>query len=224
MFPELSFLKKIAAEKALDFIEPGMIVGVGSGSTVKMFIEVLSQAKIDVVCVPTSIDTELMLTKYGLRIASFLEIEKIDIAIDGADSILLGKNIILKGGGGALTREKIIDYTAARLIIIVDETKINREYPVVVEIVPFAYNFVVNRLKRYGKPELRISRKKLGPVVTDNGNWLIDLHIPLEAIDGRFEKEIKLIPGVVENGIFRRDARVIIGKKDGGTREIDINA
>jgi len=215
-------LKKAAARKALEYIEPGMIIGVGSGTTVREFTRLLAESKIDVFCLPTSSDTEFLLSRYGLRILSPVSIERVDIAVDGADSILLEKKVILKGGGGALTREKIVDYSARRLIIIADETKLNRTYPVVVEIVPFAYSFVFPQLSKFGEPRLRISKHRLGPVITDNGNWLIDITIRLDKIDRKLESTINSIPGVVENGIFTKKATVIVARRDGRVEEVDV--
>ncbi len=224
MYPQSSYPKKIAAKRAIDFIEDGMIIGVGSGSTVKVFIELLSASGIRVKCVPTSLDTELALVKYGLSVVSFLEVDRIDIAVDGADSILLDKKIILKGGGGALTREKIVDYAAEKFVVIVDETKIGRRYPIVIEFIPFAYSFIARRLREWGEPVLRMADRRLGPVITDNGNWLIDLHIPPDMISGELEEKIKNIPGIVEVGIFRRNTKIIIGHKSGDIEEIGMNA
>jgi len=215
-------MKRLAAERAIEYIEDGMKVGIGSGSTVKVFIDELKDSGIDVLCIPTSVDTEMELRKCGLRVTSICDVGRIDIAVDGADSILRDKGVILKGGGGALTREKIVDYEAEKLIIIADESKLNRIFPVVIEVIPYAYCSVMRALARYGKPKLRIAKEVLGPARTDNGNWLIDLHMDMDRMNRNLEFELNMIPGVVENGIFSRPARIIVGMSSGEIEEIDI--
>lgn len=215
-------LKRIVAKYALSFVESGMILGIGSGTTVREFIKILAEKKIDVVGVPSSADTEIFMIENGIKVISPYEVNKIDLAIDGADSVLLEKRIVLKGGGGALTREKIIDYYAKKFLVIVDESKINRIVPVVVEIVPFSLVFVKNRLRKYGQPRLRLSNRKLGPVITDNNNWLIDLTVPIEKISKKLEYDINNIPGVVENGIFSRNALILVSRKDGNIEEYEL--
>ncbi len=215
-------LKRIVAKSAVSFVDNDMIVGVGSGSTVREFIKELSKADLRIKCVPTSHDTELLLLRHGIGIVSPLGVDHIDLAVDGADSIVLNKKVILKGGGGALTREKIVDYVASKLVIIADYSKLNRIFPIVVEIIPCAYSLIYNRLSQIGRPELRMGRSKLGPTITDNGNWLVDIHIDMKFVSKELEMEINSIPGVVENGIFHRDAYVLIARREGFVEEIKI--
>ncbi|MEX0567879.1 MAG: ribose 5-phosphate isomerase A [Candidatus Njordarchaeota archaeon] len=212
-------LKRIVAECALCFVDSGMILGIGSGTTVREFIKVLAEKKMDVVGVPTSMDTEMFMIQNRIKVMSPYEVDRIDLAVDGADSILLERNVVLKGGGGALAREKVVDYFAKKFLIIVDESKINRMVPIAVEIIPFSLFFVRKELEKYGQPYLRLSNKKLGPVITDNGNWLIDLRISMDKIDQKLEYDIKSIPGVVENGIFSREALILVSKKNGSVEE-----
>ncbi|MHA1615987.1 MAG: ribose 5-phosphate isomerase A [Candidatus Njordarchaeales archaeon] len=221
MFVGIEERKRIAAKVACDFIEDGMVIGVGSGSTVRHFIELLGQ-KIreenlkDIVAVPSSYETHFLLAKNNVRIASLVEYDQLDITIDGADSVLLENKVLVKGGGGALFREKIINYAAKRLVIIVDDTKIDRSFPIPVEVHVFAIGYVVRELKERGfKVRVRESKCKVGPCISDNGNILLDIDIPLELVNAGLEKELNAIPGVIENGIFSREAEVIVGKADG---------
>lgn len=221
--------KKEAARAALKHIENEMIIGFGSGSTVSIFIEelreFLQKNKLRIYGVSTSIDTSLKLLNAGIDVLDPLTVEEIDLAIDGADSVITDKKILIKGGGGAFTREKVVDYWAKRLIIIVDETKINRQHPIPIEILPSAIKYVKKELERMFEQnilELRDCKGKLGPCISDNGNIIGDLNLEINKIEKRLEKELKSIPGVIENGIFTRDATIIIGKKTGETLEMRI--
>lgn len=218
----LLFLKKAVARRAFGFLEEDMVVGIGSGSTVRELIKILAENKVGVRCVPTSLDTELMLHRYRLKVEDPNSVDRIDIAIDGADSVLPDKKVILKGGGGALTREKIVDYYAERFVVIADYTKVNRFFPIVVEVLPFAFSFAIKNLKRFGEPNIRYAANKLGPVITDNGNILVDLRVDVAKISRELERRINSIPGIVENGIFSRDTIVLVANKDGAIEEIQI--
>ena len=220
MFFNTSNLKKLVARAALEYIDDGMIIGVGSGSTVREFINLLASSRFRVKCVPTSYDTELLLRSLGLHVLLLRDVEKIDVAVDGADSVLMEKQVIIKGGGGALLREKIVDYLADEFIVIVDESKVNRRFPVPIEILPFAYSkLLLRELSRFGVPSLRLAKNKLGPVITDNGNWIIDLDIPSEKISRELETILNHIPGALENGVFTRAARILIANRDGRIEE-----
>ena len=220
MFFNTSNLKKLVARAALEYIDDGMIIGVGSGSTVREFINLLASSRFRVKCVPTSYDTELLLRSLGLHVLLLRDVEKIDVAVDGADSVHMEKQVIIKGGGGALLREKIVDYLADEFIVIVDESKVNRRFPVPIEILPFAYSkLLLRELSRFGVPSLRLAKNKLGPVITDNGNWIIDLDIPSEKISRELETILNHIPGALENGVFTRAARILIANRDGRIEE-----
>lgn len=227
--------KLAAARAALKYVKDGHIIGVGSGSTVLVFLNELSSiikgGELNGVrLVATSTETEYEVVRLGLGelLRYPWQVSGIDIAIDGADEVDPGKNLI-KGGGGALTREKIIDYWAKEFIVIVDESKIvNRipsKHPIPIEVIPYAWPMVKAKLEeRYGgSASLRYSSGKRGPVVTDNGNFIIDYRpeSTINPIEG--EREIKCIPGVVEVGLFSglRVTRVIVGKPDGSVQEIN---
>ncbi|MDX1836338.1 ribose-5-phosphate isomerase RpiA [Legionella taurinensis] len=210
-------LKQQAAKAALAFIDDNMIVGVGTGSTVNYFIEELAAIKhrIDA-CVASSVATETRLRAAGIPVIDLNAAGELPIYIDGADEIN-AQNEMVKGGGGALTREKIIATVASEFICIVDESKIvNRlgAFPVAVEVLPLARSYVARELvKLGGDPEYREGFK------TDNGNIILDVYHLDITTPIRLEESIKLIPGVVECGLFakRRANKVIAAHSDGLT-------
>lgn len=204
-------LKKLAAEEAAKQIEDGMIVGVGTGSTVRYFIEKLAETKPRIVAIPTSKDSEEKLKAAGFMIGSINELVP-DIAVDGADEVDPKKRLI-KGGGGALTREKIIDYRAKKFIVIIDETKLvktlGEKYPLPVEVLPFACERVRKELERNFK---KVEKREF---VTDNGNYILDCHGLIQDPE-RLELTLNNTPGEVENGLFTKNvSEVIIGTKEG---------
>ncbi|MCD4740826.1 ribose-5-phosphate isomerase RpiA [archaeon] len=204
-------LKKKAAEEAGKQIKDGMIVGIGTGSTVKHLIEYLAQTKPRIVAIPTSKDTEEKLKQAGIKIGNINELIP-DIAIDGADEVDPQKNLT-KGGGGALTREKVIDYLAKKFIVIVDEDKIvqqlGEKHPLPVEVLPFAYERVRKEL------EEKFERVVKRDFVTDNGNYILDCHGKIKEPE-KLELMLNNIPGEVENGLFTRNvSEVIVGTKEG---------
>ncbi len=212
----MSAAKENAARGALEYIEDGMIVGLGSGTTTAYFVELLGkkmkEEKISVVGIVTSFDTEILAKKAGIPVMPLDG--KVNLAVDGAD--IVKKKYVLKGGGGALTREKIVDYAAERFIVIADEAKAdpNATYPIVLEVVPFSYLYVMGEMKKLGlEPELRVGGKKLGPVVTDNSNFILDCKGEVKGEPAEFEKTLNAIPGVVENGVFSKFWKIIIGNK-----------
>ena len=217
MTTDIEYKKMAVAREALSFIEDGMIIGVGSGSTVRYFIDFLGkmyrEGKIrDIVGLPTSFETRRLLLKNGIKLASLWEYPEPDIAIDGADSILMDKNLIIKGLGGALLQEKLMDYAAKKLIIIVDESKMNKEVPVPIEVFPIALEYVILRLKKLGgNPKIREGTGKLWPVISDNGNFIIDLYMRMKELDKNTEVILNSIPGVFENGIFVRKMTILVG-------------
>ncbi len=222
--------KEVAAETALKYVRDGQVIGVGTGSTAMAFLTKLARlvkegALRDVLLVPTSTEAELEIIRQGLGhlLRYPWQIDDIDIAIDGADEVDREKNLV-KGGGGALTREKIIDYWAREFIVIVDESKfvdrIPARTPIPIEVLPYAWPIVKKRLESEydGEANLRIAGSgKRGPVVTDNGNYIIDFkpRSPINPV--KLEHELKVIPGVVEVGIFNgsKVKRVIIGYETG---------
>jgi ribose 5-phosphate isomerase A len=175
--------------------------------------------------VPTSIQTETLCVKSGLNLTNLSEYSKLDLAIDGADQVDVTTLNVLKGAGGALTREKIVARAAKKFVIVVDQEKLVRHSlyeRVPVEVVPFGLGFVMKEIARIGgKPTLRESGGKLGPVVTDNGNYIIDADFGKISFPEKLDKRLKAIPGVVETGLFLRMADIVyVGRKDGSVETL----
>ena len=218
-------MSKVAlAKEAVKFVKSGMVVGLGSGSTAREFIRVLAEAgPSDVVLVATSADSEFLAAELGLgrRLMPMWAVDRIDLAVDGADEVTRGK-VMLKGKGGAMLREKIVDYAAERFVVLIEEyklvDKIPTRNPSPLEVVPWAWRHVAREVERRfgGVVKLRQDGGKLGPVVTDSGNYILDW-TPPSALDPSAEDALKLMPGVVETGIFakRRDAVVLVAREDG---------
>lgn len=202
-------LKALVGRAAVDYVVPGSVVGVGTGSTVNCFIDALSQIKDRIQgAVSSSVKSTERLQALGIRVFDANEVESLPVYIDGADEIDHGGNMI-KGGGAALTREKIVADMAERFICIADESKlvdVLGRFPLPVEVIPMARELVARRLRALGgEPKLRAG------VTTDNGNLILDvsgLHISNPAA---MEAEITQWPGVVTVGIFARNrARVCL--------------
>lgn len=195
-------LKIKAAQSALQFIEDNMIIGVGTGSTVNFFINELAAIKhrIDA-CVASSRATEKLLRAAGIPVIDLNAAGELPLYIDGADEVT-AQGQMIKGGGGALTREKIVAHVADQFICIVDETKLVNQlgnFPVAVEVIPMARSFVARQLVALGgDPEYREG------FITDNGNLILDVfNLPMSSLI-ELEDSINIIPGVVENGVFAR--------------------
>lgn len=205
--------KKAAGEKAADYALAGMVLGIGTGSTVKYFIERLAERikeeSLEVVAVPTSIASERLAKGLGIKLANLSEHPVIDLDVDGADEVDPNFNLI-KGGGGAHAREKVVASASKEFIVIVDEAKMVKRlgvFPVPVEVIPFSLGFVGKEIERMGG----IAKKRQG-FVSDNGNIVLDAKFNI--VDPlRLEEDLKTIPGVVENGIFakRRPEKVVVG-------------
>ncbi|WP_109080032.1 ribose-5-phosphate isomerase RpiA [Aggregatibacter aphrophilus] len=209
-------MKKIAAQAALQFVKPEMIVGVGSGSTVNCFIEALGSMKDEIKgAVAASKNSEELLKKHGIEVFSANDVTSLDIYVDGADEINPQK-MMIKGGGAALTREKIVAALAKNFICIVDSSKqvdvLGSTFPLPIEVIPMARSQVARKLVALGgAPEYREG------VVTDNGNIILDVH-NFEILNPvEMEKELNNIAGVVTNGIFalRPANTVIVGTPNG---------
>ena len=209
-------MKKIAAQAALQFVKPDMIVGVGSGSTVNCFIEALGTLKDQIKgAVAASKNSEALLREQGIEVFSTNDVSSLDIYVDGADEINPQK-MMIKGGGAALTREKIVAALAKNFICIVDSSKqvdvLGSTFPLPIEVIPMARSQVARKLVTLGgAPEYREG------VVTDNGNIILDVHNFAIMNPVEMEKELNNIAGVVTNGVFalRPADTVIIGTPDG---------
>ncbi|MDF2653423.1 MAG: rpiA [Paenibacillus sp.] len=217
--------KRIAAEKAVEYINDGMVVGLGTGSTAYWALQKLGKKVMDgliIKAVATSINSENLAKELGIPLMSISEIEKIDITIDGADEVDDEWNLI-KGGGGALLREKIVASFSKELIVVVDESKkVNRlgKFPLPVEIVKFGYEVTQKKLGKLGcVPKIRIVDNK--PFITDNGNYIADCDFGSIDQPNDLHTAINMIPGVVDNGLFIKIAtKVIVGYQDGSIVEL----
>jgi ribose 5-phosphate isomerase A len=213
--------KKLAAEKAVEYIEDNMVVGLGTGSTAYWAIQFIGekvQQGLNIKAVCTSSATEKLAREAKISIVTFSGIQQVDLAIDGADEIDPRKALI-KGGGGALLREKIVAYNSQQFLVIADESKrvesLGR-FPLPVEVLPFGVERTLQHLTALCKnASIRIANGS--PYITDNGNYIIDC--PFETIPDPEAAQIaiKAIPGVLETGLFfsLKNCRVIIGYKDG---------
>lgn len=217
--------KKNAALEAVKHVEGGFTVGLGSGSTAAFAIEEIGRRikhrDLKVLGVPTSYQAFMLAVKHGIPVTTLEEHPVLDVTIDGADQVDRELNLI-KGMGGALTREKIVACATKQNIIIADETKRvkvlgENDHPVPVEVLPVASTQVMCRLRKLGgKPVLREARGKVGPVITDNGNLIFDVGFGLILKPAELTREVKAISGVVETGLFIGLANVVyIGKRSG---------
>ncbi len=219
--------KKNAARKAVDEnIKTSMILGIGSGSTVVYAVERIAELKkekkLDLKCVPTSFQAKQLILQHKLELVSLDQYPEIDLDIDGADDIDADLNLI-KGGGACLVQEKIVASNSKKLVIIADfrknSNKLGESYKtgVPIEVIPIAYVPIIKKLEKLGsKPVLRMGKAKMGPLVTDNGNFLIDANFGIIDNPGTLDKKIREIPGVVDTGFFVGMASMAyIGQKDG---------
>jgi len=220
----IDIMKKNAAIEAVKLVKDGMVVGLGTGSTASFAIRFLAEKDLDITCVATSKRSEELARSFGLNVVDPNAVDYVDITIDGADEVDMHGNLI-KGYGGALTREKIIARMSKEEVIIVDETKVveflGQKGVLPVEILPFGWKHTIKLLRRYGDPVLRVVNSR--PYITDNGNYIVDLRIKRIENPREFEVEINSLPGVVENGLFVDLAtRIIIAYKDLTVRTLEV--
>lgn len=203
-------LKQAAAAAAVDLVPPNSILGLGSGSTLAFFIALLGERirtqKLQVVGVPTSYQTRLLAKQHGVPIQDAADIDHVDLTIDGADEIDPAGNLI-KGAGGAHVMEKLVAACADRLIIVADESKLvhtlGERFPVPVEVLVQAVPFALRRLQEMGgTPTLRCGPGKLGPVISDLGNPIIDVRFGLIHDTAALDLALNTLPGIVGHGLF----------------------
>jgi ribose 5-phosphate isomerase A len=215
-------LKQVAGERAVEYVNDGMIVGLGTGSTVYYSIKSLGMMVsegLDIIGIPTSIQSEKIAKGSGINLSTLEEYPQIDVTIDGADEVDPHLNLI-KGMGGALFREKIVASASKMEIIAVDPTKIvdilGTKSPLPVEVSKFGWKVCLEKLKRLDcHPKLRTKDEK--PVISDNKNYIIDCSFEMIKEPEYLESKINNIPGVVENGLFLGlTDLVIMGTEDGG--------
>jgi ribose 5-phosphate isomerase A len=226
--PNQELEKLNAGERAVDFIKDGMVLGLGTGSTVYYTIKKIGKLVNDgmkLKAVSTSSATSQLASSLGIEILPFNEIKKTDLTIDGADEVDPDLNGI-KGGGGALLYEKLVAEVSDKIIWVVDSGKQVKKlgkFPLPVEVVQYGLTHLLNQFNKMDyKPVLRLKDGK--PYITDAGNFIIDLHLNEIDKPGELNKEIKLLTGVVETGLFLNLAdKVIIGRGD-KTEIIDRNS
>lgn len=222
--------KKNAALEACQSVKDGMLIGLGTGSTTTYFIHALAERyhteKLNLSCVSSSIASSNLAAKLGIPLGDINSLTQIDLTVDGADEIDPSFNMI-KGGGGALLREKLVASMSKQVLIIVDEKKCVKllgRFPLAVEIIPFAYCSTIERLKKCGfEGTLRSTGQT--PYLTDNQNYIFDIHLPeLLSSPRETAQKLKEIVGVVETGLFfNLVSEVIIGYDDGHVERRDEN-
>src|SRR5580700_5758104 len=206
-------LKRQAADRALEFVRDGMKLGLGTGSTAKHFVELLGarvRAGLDVIGVPTSEATRADAIRCGIALTTLDEVDRLDLTVDGADEIDPSLNLI-KGGGGALLREKIVAVASDRMIVIADDSKwveVLGRFPLPVEVIPFGLaatrRALVEAFAESGvSGQMGLRKAKDGHVfVTDGGHWIVDAHLGRITDAPRLAGLLNSIPGVVEHGLF----------------------
>ena len=207
--------KKRAAERAVELVADGQIIGLGTGSTSRYAIEALAQRVgegLRIQGVATSEATAQKARALGITVLDLNDVAAVDLTIDGADEVDEAFNMI-KGGGGALTREKLVALASKRRVYIVDETKLvkrlGEHWPLPVEVLPFAWQHARSRIAQLGcEPQLRMSGEQ--PFETDNGNYILDCRFKGIDEPEQIEKCLKLIPGVIECGLFIGVADVLV--------------
>lgn len=220
--------KRRAAEAALSHVTDGMVLGVGTGSTVDVFIELLvkkmMEEELEITTVPSSYGTEHRLRAAGFEIEGLSEVSSVPLAVDGADEVD-PQLALIKGGGAALFREKILAEAAIQVVIIVDSSKVvsqlGEKMPVPVEIHPAALTLGMARIHQLGGVSvIRQAKKKAGPVITDNGNFILDVTFDQIINPEQLEMQLNAIPGVLENGIFPDQADIVYVGEAKGIRQM----
>ncbi|MBO9997460.1 MAG: ribose-5-phosphate isomerase RpiA [Cyanobacteria bacterium SID2] len=216
----VKLMKQQVGKAAADLVKSGSIVGLGTGSTTAYAIQYIGERLksgdlTDIKGIPTSFQATVLAKEYGIPLTTLDEVDRIDIAIDGADEVDPQKQLI-KGGGAAHTQEKIVDSLAEQFVVVVDASKmvekLNLNFLLPVEVLPMAMTPVMRAIEQLGgKTTLRMGVKKAGPVVTDQGNLVIDVKFE-NGIDNPadLEKTLNNIPGVLENGLFVDVADVVL--------------
>jgi len=200
--------KRLAGETAAELVKSGMVVGLGTGSTVAWTIKRLGvrvkEESLQFLGVPTSFQAENLAIASGITLTTLNVHPALDLAIDGADQVD-SSLFVIKGGGAAHTREKVVACSAQRFVIVADESKYVEKltWPVPVEVLPFAAKLVERRLRELGGiPVLRLGKMKDGPVITDNGNFVMDVDFGAIEEPEALAARLCGIPGIVEHGIF----------------------
>ncbi|HJT20623.1 MAG TPA: ribose-5-phosphate isomerase RpiA [Nitrospira sp.] len=219
---DLDQLKRAAALKALDFVQDGMIVGLGTGSTARHVVIALGErvrGGMKLRGVPTSQETAALARQSGISLIDTDDRWVLDVAIDGADQVDPAFNLI-KGGGGALLKEKIVAASAKQFIVLVDYTKrvsvLGGSFPLPVEIIPFGWGSTAREIEARTHGRVVLRERGGTPFQTESGNFIVDVHLPRIERPKELESTLSIIPGVVESGLFvgRTDV-LIVGTPEG---------
>jgi ribose 5-phosphate isomerase A len=224
--PDLDSFKKAAALKAVDFVRDGMVVGLGTGSTAKHLVIALGEkvrAGMTLRGVPTSQETAVLARQSGIPLIDSENRWEIDVAIDGADQVDPGFNLI-KGGGGALLKEKIVAASARQFIVLVDHTKqvpvLGGSFPLPIEIVPFGWGSTAREIERLTKSPVVLRERNGTPFKTEAGNLIVDVHLARIEQPADLEIALNQIPGIVETGLFVGRTDILIVGKASGTETL----
>lgn len=219
--------KRLVGERAAELVEPDTIVGLGSGSTATEFIRALAARNsinhLNIRCVASSETSGQLARELGLDVRTLNELSKIDLYIDGADEV--GPNLnLIKGGGAAHLREKIVASASRRFVVVVDSTKVVSQlgkFPLPVEVVKMAYRLVERKLDALGlNPVLRLQKDSQSPLLTDENNYILDCHCGSIDDPNRTAEEIRGIVGVIEHGLFLGMASSCLVADEHGVKEL----
>jgi ribose 5-phosphate isomerase A len=219
---DLDSFKKAAALKAVEFVRDGMVVGLGTGSTAKHMVIALGEkvrAGMTLRGVPTSQETAALARQSGIPLIDAENRWEIDVAIDGADQVDPAFNLI-KGGGGALLKEKIVAASAKQFIVLIDHSKqvpvLGGSFPLPIEVIPFGWGSTAREIQRLTKSPVVLRERNGAPFKTEAGNLIVDVHLARIEQPADLEIALNQIPGIVETGLFvGRTDILIVGKADG---------
>lgn len=228
--PDINLLKKEAALKAVEYVQSGMVLGLGTGSTVFFVLEKLgelirSKTLNNIVGIPSSEQTAKLANEFGIPLTTFTEYQKLDLTIDGADEVDSQLNLI-KGGGGALLREKVLAQNSDKLIIVVDESKISQflgeKWHIPIEVIPFAAEVEKGFLESIGA-KVKIRETENGEIYrTDENNFILDSNFGVIADPAALAEKINERAGIVEHGLFYGMTDLVISASKNGIVEIKI--
>ena len=223
---DLDSFKKAAALKAVEFVRDGMVVGLGTGSTAKHMVIALGEkvrAGMTLRGVPTSQETAALARQSGIPLIDAENRWDIDVAIDGADQVDPGFNLI-KGGGGALLKEKIVAASAKQFIVLIDHTKqvpiLGGSFPLPIEVIPFGWGSTAREIQRLTKSPVVLRERNGAPFKTEAGNLIVDVHLVRIEQPAHLEMALNQIPGIVETGLFVGRTDILIVGTASGTETL----
>jgi ribose 5-phosphate isomerase A len=220
--------KRLVAKRAAELVEDGTVVGLGTGTTATLFIRELAARKLNIRCVASSDASQELAVSLGMHVETLVELPELDLYIDGADEVCIATGAhagldLIKGGGGALLREKIVASAAKEFIVVADSTKLVKmlgKFPLPVEIIQMALPLVEPKLAALGfTPKLRQAKSGSGPFVTDEGNYILDCWSSGIEEPESTAAEIRSIVGVVEHGLFLGMATLALVAGENGVAE-----